>query len=272
MKRALCVGINDYPLRGSDLRGCVNDATAWSSMLSDHFGFASGDIEMITDKTATKQTILAKLDHLLAGAKRNDVLVFTVSSHGTYLADTDGDEGADGARFDEAICPWDMKDNLIVDDELRQRFSNLPTSVRLTMISDSCYSGSVSRGPAMPTPDDRRSRFVDPSLLGLRQLPPSQIQAARSSRRVGEKFPESKMREVLLSGCRDNQTSFDANIGGTYHGAMSFFAQQLIGNANYDLTYRQLWDQLVVRIDREGYPQEPQMEGKPSNLDRRLFT
>ena len=26
VSRALCVGINDYPIRGMDLKGCVNDA------------------------------------------------------------------------------------------------------------------------------------------------------------------------------------------------------------------------------------------------------
>ena len=37
MKRALCVGINDYPVRGADLKGCVNDAKAWARLLGEHF-------------------------------------------------------------------------------------------------------------------------------------------------------------------------------------------------------------------------------------------
>ena len=56
------------------------------------------------------------------------MLVFTNSSHGTYLADTDGDED----RFDEAMCPWDCDDRLIVDDELRALFDELPAGVRCT--------------------------------------------------------------------------------------------------------------------------------------------
>ena len=39
-KRALCVGINDYPYDGSDLNGCVPDATEWGKLLVDHFGFS----------------------------------------------------------------------------------------------------------------------------------------------------------------------------------------------------------------------------------------
>jgi len=32
-KKALCVGINDYPYDGSDLNSCVNDARAWADLL-----------------------------------------------------------------------------------------------------------------------------------------------------------------------------------------------------------------------------------------------
>ena len=122
MKKALCVGINDYPVRGSDLKGCVNDAKAWAALLHEHYGFASDDITMLLDRQATKLNVLGALDALLAGARRGDVIAFTNSSHGTYVADESGDE----ARYDEAMCPYDMRENLIVDDELRTRFAGLP--------------------------------------------------------------------------------------------------------------------------------------------------
>ena len=34
--KALCVGINDYPIANADLRGCVNDAKAWANTLNRH--------------------------------------------------------------------------------------------------------------------------------------------------------------------------------------------------------------------------------------------
>ena len=112
------------------------------------------------------------------------MLVFTNSSHGTYVADRDGDE----TRYDEAMCPWDMKKNLIIDDELRQRFANIPDGVRLTVISDSCFSGSVTRGDLPDTPDDRRRRFVNPRVLGRSRR--SRACAARPSRGARELYPE----------------------------------------------------------------------------------
>jgi hypothetical protein len=80
------------------------------------------------------------------------------------------------------------------------------------------------------------------------------------------------MKEVLVSGCRDNQYSYDARIDGTYHGAMSYFALQIIEEANYELSYQDLWDELVVRLATEGYDQEPQLEGKSTNKRRQLFS
>jgi metacaspase-1 len=265
MKRALCVGINDYPVAGADLNGCVNDAKAWAAMLIDHFGFDPENVTLLLDSQATKQRVLAAVDELLAGAQKGDVLVFTNSSHGTYVADGSGDE----SRYDEAMCPWDMKKNLILDDELRRRFSALPEGVRLTVISDSCFSGSVTRGDMPGTPDDRRRRFVNPRTLGLPEI--EGVRRKAKPRSV-QTYPQRTMKEVLVSGCRDNQYSYDARINGTYHGAMTYFALRTIEEANYDLTYADLRDALVDRIETEGYDQEPQLEGRSANKRRRLFT
>ena len=266
MKKALCVGINDYPVRGSDLKGCVNDAKAWAALLHEHYGWVASDITVLLDKQATKANILAALDAMLAGAAKGDVLVFTNSSHGTYAADENGDE----TRYDEAMCPWDMKRNLIVDDELRTRFAALPAGVHLTVISDSCFSGSVTRGESpIPTPDDRRRRFVNPARLGRREIGNMRTMAQPVRHDL---YPEKKMKEVLVSGCKDNQYSYDARFGAVYHGAMTYFALEIIRAANYRITYADLWDQLVVRLTQEGYDQEPQLEGKASAKHRLLFS
>ena len=167
---------------------------------------------------------MTRLKTLVRNAQRGDVLVFTNSSHGTYLADEDGDED----RFDEALCPWDCDDRLIVDDELRDVFDNLPAGVRLTFVTDSCHSGSVTRAlPPWATPaDKRRVRFLNPRLLGLPEAARARDQRAKSRRRTTR--PESAMKEILVSGCRDTQYSYDAKIGTHYHGAMTYNALQAL--------------------------------------------
>jgi hypothetical protein len=260
MRRALCVGINDYPVAGADLKGCVNDAKAWAKVLRDHFDFPSGDVKLLLDKKATKKGIVQGLHALLSGAEKGDVLVFTISSHGTYVVDSSGDE-----TYDEAICPWDMKTDLIVDDEFRELFHDLPSGCRLTVVSDSCFSGTLLLAiPGLTTPDDRRKRFIRPKVLGLPELPDVALAEPKQ-------LPESSMREVLISACNDHEEALDAKFGSVHHGAMTYFALEILRSANYDLTYRALWDALVVRLDQEGFPQEPQVEGKASAKKRRVF-
>ena len=269
-KKALCVGINDYPYDGSDLNGCVNDANAWADLLISQYHFNKNDVKLLTDSAATKAAITAGLNELLAGAAEGDVLVFTNSSHGTYVADTDGDE----PQYDEAMCPYDCSTNLFVDDELRIMFAGLPKGVHLTVISDSCFSGTVTRAaisetiPGLKTPDDRRVRFLSPALLHKAIL--ENPWKAKPKGKV--KYPEYKMKEVLLSGCTDKEYSYDALINGKYHGAMTYFALQAIQAANYKITLRQLHDRVNSLLDNAGYPQHPQLEGRYSNKKRLIFT
>jgi hypothetical protein len=268
-KKAFCVGINNYPYDGSDLNGCVNDARAWAELLMSHYDFPRADVKLITDAEATKANMIAGIKNLLAGAKSGDVLVFTNSSHGTYIAET----GSDEASYDEALCPYDVAVAVLVDDELRELFANLPEGVRLTVISDSCHSGTVTRAIVsevlpglLKTPDDRRVRFLNPALRGGRVLP--NPWKAKPSK---EKYPESKMREILLSGCTDKEYSYDAMIGSVYHGAMTYHALKAIREANYQITYAQLHSRLTYLLDEAGYPQHPQLEGKSQNKRQQIF-
>ena len=80
------------------------------------------------------------------------------------------------------------------------------------------------------------------------------------------------MKEVLLSGCTDQEYSYDAQIGGVYHGAMTYFALEAIRSANYHLTYAQLHARLSDLIEDGGYPQHPQLEGSGAHKRRQIFT
>jgi metacaspase-1 len=268
--RAVCVGINDYPVPGADLKGCVNDARQWAGLLKDHYGFSGGDIRLLLDREASKAQIISALKGLLANARSGDVLVFTNSSHGTYVEDTSGDE----ERYDEALCPWDIKDNLIVDDDLRGLFSDLPRGVRLTVISDSCFSGTVTRAalaeniPGLSFPDRRRVRFLNPALIG-RGIISNPIGTAPRGRLA---YPQRSMSHLLLTGCNDREYSYDAKIGSSFHGAMTYHAIKAITDAGFKLTYAELARRLQPMLDAAGYWQHPQLEGKSAYKRRSLFT
>lgn len=269
-KRALCVGINDYPGADNDLAGCVNDARAWAELLRERYGFPAGDVRVLLDAEATRAGILAGLDWLLAGARAGDQLVFTNSSHGTYVADESGDEA-----YDEALCPFDAADGLILDDELRERFAGLPEGVSLTMIADNCHSGTITRArldavaSASSGGEERRARFLNPAAIGRRVLADPWKAKRRGSQRS---LPQAGMKELLLSGCSPREYSYDARFAGRSHGAMSYFALRAIEEADGELTWAQLHARLREFLDEAGYPQHPQLEGRPESKKRRVFS
>ena len=224
------------------------------------FGFSRENIKLLLDSDATRKNILEALRDMIARSKSGDLIVFQNSSHGSYVTDTTGDE----ETYDEILCPFDIKDNHILDDELRDIVSGLPGGVRMSVILDNCFSGTGTRFAPIPTPDDRRVRFLDPSLRGL----PVLRDFAAAKPRSAERYPMSKMRDVLLTGCSDKEFSYDANIGGTYHGAMSYCAIRAIEEAKGNLTYAALHKEILAAMR---YPQHPQLEGAKENLETLIF-
>lgn len=87
------------------------------------------DIVKLTDAQATKANIMKNLKSMVDDAKAGKLnyLIFSLSSHGTQVPDTSGDE-PDWA--DEAFCTHDLAakgsqwdtNHIIVDDELHDLF------------------------------------------------------------------------------------------------------------------------------------------------------
>ena len=75
--------------------------------------------------------------------------------------------------------------------------------------------------------------------------PPNAVNPWKAKSKSKEKYPESKMKEVLLSGCTDKEYSYDAFIDGKYHGAMTYFAMKAIQTAEYKITFQQLHTQPI---------------------------
>jgi hypothetical protein len=272
-KRAVCVGINDYPFEDKDLDGCVNDAKAWRELLVEQFDFPASDVALLTDQEATRQAMYDGLKGLIEGASDGDVLVFTNSSHGSYIPDTSGDEES----YDEVLCPYDSNESLLTDDDVRGLLDALPAGVSMTVITDSCYSGSVTRAMDMtrlgqPEESHLKRRFLDPSLLadGARSKPLPDAPGIRPKGRMA--FPESGMNHVLLSGCMDWEVSWDAPIDGVFHGAMSYHAIKAIRDAGANLTYAELHERLQPMLDAARYHQHPQLEGPAELKQRAIFT
>ncbi len=146
-KRALLVGIGKY-MHLNDLQGPDVDIRNFEKFLIEREGFASDEISILQNERATRANILTALEHWLVGStKPGDKVVFYYSGHGGQVRDTDGDE-QDG--LDETLAPFDTDENQgnqITDDEFSAVLARL-SDRDVTVIFDSCHSGTISRGSA----------------------------------------------------------------------------------------------------------------------------
>jgi hypothetical protein len=259
-KIALCIGINDYPGTDADLAGCVNDAQDWAKLLAQR-GFA---VSLLLNGEATLAALRAGIADLIEDAAPGDSLVVTYSGHGTWRPDASGDE-PDGR--DEGLCPWDIGTaGPLLDDEMHGLFARRRDGVRLVLISDSCHSGSVTRGAAAHGDAGApRPRFLPPAtwlpaLAQPRAGPRHGAIPARAPRRVGG--------DLLLAACQDNEYSWDTSFKGRPNGAFSHYAQKTLRDLPTGASYADWHAAIRDHLPAVAYPQTPRLFGSPAALQR----
>jgi hypothetical protein len=209
-KRALLIGIN-YLGTSSALNGCINDVLDMKEFLTSR-GYS--DITLMTDETDIKPTkiniISAITKLLLSNAER---LFIHYSGHGSWQRDMNGDESD---HRDEAIVPLDCDTaGLIVDDHLRGLLSLMSAKSKLTIVLDSCHSGTG---------------FDLGYLLNLQERV---VRVKRKKRVINKNVRQWLMTKtnsskdtpgdvVLFSGCCDTDYSADTFEDGKARGAMTF--------------------------------------------------
>ena len=267
-KKALCIGINNYPGTDLDLRGCVNDAEDWAAALAAR-GFS---VQKLIDAQATKAAMSAAITALVSGARSDDRLVITFSGHGTYAPDRNGDE-PDG--LDEGLCPYDIKQGkVLIDDEIHQLFAQRTPGVRILLLSDSCHSGTVIRA-APPDPDaiGARPRFMP---MGA-WLPETELPRAANGQPATQVALSSTLSpwaaglsvaggDLLLSGCAEgpNNFSYDATIAGRPNGAFTYYALKALKKMTPASTYLDWYTEIRKSLPSASFPQTPQLFGAKS--------
>jgi hypothetical protein len=99
MRKALVVGINDYPR--APLTGCVNDANAMAGVLGKHWDEKPNFKVKLVTKAITKSELRAAIDKLFAGDC--EISLFYFSGHGLVTSTGGYIVTPDMARYDEGV-------------------------------------------------------------------------------------------------------------------------------------------------------------------------
>ncbi len=286
-KKALLIGINDYP--DAPLRGCVNDVLQMKETLLDLFEFAPENIRVILDRDATKKGIVQGLDWLAQGGNEPAVRLFHYAGHGHFVPDKNGDE-PDGA--DEALVPYDYaRSGNLIDDHLKELYDRFPATGNLTLIMDCCHSGTNQRDAEhdicyrfLPVSYSERKAIAEAKRKFLREQREfvlqemRQFQQPKAMRGPDEEFEkriwgvmqgfekqrygDHRVREgnVLLSACQSDQKAADASFGKTYHGAFTFFLIKILRESQGRVNHLELVQKLGDLLEDHGFKQVPQLE------------
>lgn len=265
-KLALVVGIN-YEGTSSHLGGCINDAKEIAKALVSKFDFNLKDIQLLIEDFATKKNILDGLEYMISNLEAGDIGVFTYSGHGTQTADLPPIDEED--MLDEAIVPFDgiaNQSNLIRDDEINEKLSQIKNNVQFTVIFDSCHSGTSTRFmesdksvQARTIPLTNTATQIEQFVNDITNLSAVEVREVKGKTR----HPLSGMNHILLAGCKSDQLSFDDGTNG-------FFTKALLGHLNKGVTYEELYNLVKEPVLKRSHNnQEPQLEG--SLLNQKMF-
>lgn len=249
-KSALLIGIN-YKGTSNELFGCINDTNNIKTLLEQKFGFKN--FLFLTDDTnkkPTKQNIINEFTNLLVNSVSGDQLFLLYSGHGTCTTDLNGDEN-DGQ--DELIVPIDATNikSCILDDDLNKIIqTNLKPGVKLFALFDSCFSGTVL--------DLKYNYLTNNNLI------------------VNPNVSETNGQIIMISGCKDSQTSADAYIN--YNGqdmgsgAMTFSFLKTIQDLGTNISIKTLILSMRTLLKDNGFDQIPQLSsGKSIDINTMLL-
>ena len=301
--RALLIGCTKYDhLEPSlHLQGPANDVALMRDLLCQRFGFSSEQVVSLSESTGqselrpTRANIEREFQRLGREAIAGEQIVIFLAGHGSQQPDlnpSSDDPEPDG--LDELFLPADVKvwdggigqvPNAIIDDELHAWLTAIERRrAAVTVIVDSCHSGTMTRGI------EERVRKIPPGIL----VP---IEGLANARQQAELVRGQNVRGQAdrdnLRGSRTGEAMLDSpSVVAIYaaqssevtverllpvdgedrkpHGLLTYTLSQILSRSSRPMTCRELVQQIQTQYVGSGRSTPtPMIEGK--DRDREVF-
>jgi Caspase domain len=201
MKRALLVGIDDYPTF-RPLSGCVADATAMRDLLARHAdGTPNWRTELITStsglNTITRHSLRRALTELFANARGADLLFF-FAGHGAQTP-----WGADLVTQDAAEHSLGISMNDLVT------LANDSPANSVMLLLDCCFSGDTGNAPGMQSTGVAENFRLNKAIVRENV---TIMAASRGTEASQEVAGHGAFSRILLDGLEGGATDHRGNV------------------------------------------------------------
>jgi hypothetical protein len=176
---------------------------------------------------ATLSNVTSKIKEASKILVSGDFFCISYSGHGGQLPDLNSDED-DGQ--DETWCLYDGQ---LVDDELASLWSLFKPNVRILVVSDSCHSGTVAKTVRFENYStlQNKTKFMPPSVASRTYYNNQEFYKKKLS--LAKNTNPILANLKLLSGCQDNQSSYD----GTFNGQFTDRLKQVWNGGKFNNNY-----------------------------------
>lgn len=236
---ALLIGC-DYEGTSSELRGCSRDVVDTREYLVEK-GYIT---TVLCDDESVKNVVCKPeyknfIEHVEKFCSlESSKFFFHYSGHGSHTKDNSGDEKD---NKDELIV---CTDHVFVSDDILNKLFNKLNSVGIFLI-DACHSGTILD-----------FKYTYDFITGEHQ----------------ENNNDNNFDAILISGCKDNQTSADAYLNGTYRGAMTTSFLHVLKNYGIDITLKEFVNEMRKYLINKKFSQIPQLSYTRSESYKRKMS
>lgn len=210
---AVLFGNNDYSNPIPPLETPISDVLKTASVLATHFGFTTHII-----KDAGKARIVDELNKIAADIKPHDQVLIFYAGHGYLMEDIKMGFWIPVDASVKTAKGW------ISNNDIAKMLGAIPAN-QLILISDSCFSGSLTK---------------EQKITDMPAVRSSDVQQQRSV--------------VVLSSGGDEPVSDEGKDG---HSIFAWNLIQVLENMNASTPGAQIWKSVSLGV-RKDYPQEPQ--------------
>ena len=207
---------------GLPLLGCENDAAAMAKIADDsHFRV----IEPLLGPDAKADVVLGRIAEAAKSLDDGDTFLLTFAGHGSVIDSTDLQE-------EPVDQTWVLFDRMLIDDELYACWTTFNPGVRIVVVSDSCFSGTIISlleqrfagirefADEIEAASPSRVRALPREVAAAAQAANAQMYAAIQKAAAASRNKPIKASVLLLAACEDWLMALDGSPNGVFTAAI----------------------------------------------------